>query len=84
MTTFVLLAIGAYLSFRVLRLTGAVILGALAWIGVVLVALSVLVGEPVPAGALIATLVMWIGSQLVSRAKTGAWRSPLLRAVLPA
>lgn len=83
MITFLPLAIASYLAYRVLRLTGAVLLGAMAWIGVALIFLSVLVGEPVPTGALIGTLALWVGSQLVSRAKSGAWRSRVLRAVLP-
>lgn len=83
MMTFLLLALGTVLVYRLARATGAVVLGALAWIGVVLVALSVLVGEPVPTGALIGTLMLWVASQLISRAKHGAWRSRLLRSVLP-
>lgn len=83
MMTFVLLAIGAYLAFRFLRFAGAAVLAVAAWVGVALVALSVLVGEPVPTGAIVGTLGLWIGSQLISRGKTGAWRSRVLRAVLP-
>lgn len=83
MMTFVLLAIGAYLAFRFARFAGATVLAVAAWVGVALVALSVLVGEPVPTGAIVGTLALWIGSQLISRAKRGAWRSRILRIVLP-
>lgn len=83
MMTFLLLAMAIYLAYCAARATGAVVLGALAWIGVGVMALSVLVGEPVPAVALIGTLVLWAASQLISRAKHGVWRSRLLRSVLP-
>lgn len=83
MTTILLLALGTYLACRVAHAAGAVVLGALAWIGVSVMVLSVLVAVPVPTGAPIGTLILWIGSQVISRAKHGAWRSRLLRSVLP-
>lgn len=78
-----LLILGSYIALRFLRATGAVILGVLAGVGVILMVLSVLVSEPVPTGAVVGTLGLWLGSQLISRAKHGAWRSRILRSVLP-
>lgn len=61
----------------------AFLLGAFAWVLVVLVALSLAVGEAVPAAVVALAVGAWAGSQVVSRVRRGVWRSDLLRAVLP-
>lgn len=54
---------------------GGFILGALAWFLVAVMALSLLVGEPVPGGVPVVVVALWFGSQVISRAKAGSWRS---------
>lgn len=54
--------------------------GAAAWLLVAVMALSLLVGVPVPAGAVVLTTALWLTSQLASRyGRRGDYRSTVLR-----
>lgn len=52
----------------------AFVLGLLAWLALVPIALSVLVGVPVPRGAVVLTVLLYAGSHLASRIRKGRWR----------
>lgn len=50
-----------------------------AWFLVIVSALSLLVGVPVPAGVVVLTVALWLASQTCSRIRWGEWRSASLR-----
>ncbi len=60
---------------------GAFVSGALAWIIVGFVCLSLIVRVPVPTSAVVAAMLLWATSQVFSRVKHGEWRSQLLRSL---
>lgn len=68
--------------FLVFKRVAALALGVLAWAMLAFVGLGLVTGIPAPLGFIVATAIVWFGSQLASRLRVGHWRSSLLRVVL--
>jgi len=57
----------------------AAVLGLIAWVFLVAIMASILVGVAVPGTVVFVTATLWVGSQIVSRLRRGEWRSRALR-----
>lgn len=57
----------------------AFLTGALAWVLVAVMALSLAGGVPVPSGVVVLVVALMAVSQIASRSRTGSWRSPVLQ-----
>lgn len=77
LTTVLVLAVFGALLTRI----SAFLLGLVSWILLGFLALGLLVGVPVHGGVTVLTVLAWLASQLVSRLRTGGWRSATLRGV---
>jgi hypothetical protein len=66
-------------ALAIARRAAGLILGAVAWTGLVLITLSVIVGVAVPGSVLAVTVAVWFASQVATRLSRGYWRSPVMR-----
>jgi hypothetical protein len=57
---------------------GSVVLRALAWFLVAVMAISLVAGIAVPPGAVVASVACWAGGHSIYRLRHGHWRSHLL------
>ncbi len=66
-------------AYTVFRFFGAFLLGAVAWLLVVMMALSLVAGIEVPTSVVVACVVFWAASQLHTWVRLGQLRSTVLR-----
>ena len=60
---------------------GAFLLGAVAWFLVATMALSLVADVEVPTSVVVFAVLCWAGSQVLTRARYGYWRSAAVRAL---
>ncbi|MFN2505448.1 MAG: hypothetical protein ABR540_14685 [Acidimicrobiales bacterium] len=65
-------------AYTVFRFFGALLLGAIAWFLVGMMALSLVAGIEVPTSVVVAAIVFWVASQLHTRMRLGHFRSTVL------
>jgi hypothetical protein len=77
LVTVAAVAVGLGLLWRF----GAFLLAVVAWFLVATMALSLVADIEVPTSAAVLAVLCWAGSQLLTRARCGYWRSALARAL---
>jgi hypothetical protein len=77
LVTVVAVAVGLGLLWRF----GAFLLAVVAWFLVATMARSLVADIEVPTSAAVLAVLCWAGSQLLTRARCGYWRSALARAL---
>ena len=70
------------LGLSVLWRFGAFLLGAVAWFLAATMALSLVAEVEVPTSVVVFAVLCWAGSQVLTRARYGYWRSAAVRALV--